>query len=41
MAGDDMDIPFDLADLEKDFDPEEHDRMMKKLEDENVQEVSH
>ncbi|KAI6183576.1 Protein KRI1-like protein [Aphelenchoides bicaudatus] len=34
MAGDDMDVPFDLNELEKDFDPEEHDRMMKRLEEE-------
>jgi hypothetical protein len=28
-----MDISLDLEELQKDFDPEEHDRMMKKLEE--------
>lgn len=37
MAGDDEDVPFDLEDLQKDFDPEEHDRKMKHFDDEEGQ----
>lgn len=34
MAGEDGEISFQLDDLNKDFDPEEHDRMMKRLSQE-------
>jgi hypothetical protein len=38
MAADEDDIPFDVDDLQKDFDPDEHDRMMKRFENEEQSE---
>lgn len=37
MAADDDDIPFDIDDLKKDFDPNEHDRKMKYFEEEEAE----
>jgi protein KRI1 len=34
----DEDVPFDLDDLKKDFDPEEHDRKMKHFKEEEEEE---
>lgn len=34
IAGEDQDLALNVEDLQKDFDPEEHDRMMKQIEEE-------